>query len=280
MKVGLKFYDEAHLFFDNMCYIDFYTNTYKTYYVSATPARSDKHENVIYGYYFRNVPSICLFDQNTDPHTSYTAMIYNSKPTPQQISDCKGPYGLDRNKYTNYVVKQENFYLLLHIIMINYVMHTSGKTLMYVGTNSAIEIVKQWLEEHYPMFTYGVYTSVITNNKSSQLDKRVILSTTKSAGAAMDIAGLELTVVLAEQFKSEVLARQTLGRTRASDTRYIDIVDNGFHYTRKYYEYKRPIFDKYATSCEEERYSHNTLAAEAQDLQDYLKEHPFPFQFI
>lgn len=280
MRVGLKFYDEAHLYFDNMCKIDFYTNTYKTYYVTATLARSNEDEDRIFKYYMKNVPSITFFDQNVDPHTSYTAMIYTSNPTPKQMSKCRNAYGLDRNNYANYVVEQENFILLLHIIMCNIVMYSSGKTLIYIGTNAAIETVKEWLEDHYPMFTYGIYTSIVTGNKKEQLEKQVILSTTKSAGAAMDIQGLTTTIVLAEPFKSEVLARQTLGRTRADNTQYIEAVDYSFGQIRRFYNHKLPIFDKYATSCEEERYNNNRLMIEADRCTKYLEEHPFPFKFI
>ncbi len=280
MRVGLKFYDEAHMYFDNMCKIDFYTNTFKTYYVTATLARSDEDENRIFKFYMKNVPAITFFDENVDPHTKYIALIYNSNPTAQQISKCKNAYGLDRNTYTNYVVKQDNFILLLHIIMIEIVMPSSGKVLMYIGTNAAIEYVKEWLEQHYPMFTYGIYTSITNEkDKKSQLNKQVILSTTKSAGAAMDIAGLQKTIVLAEPFKSEVLARQTLGRTRADNTEYIDVVDHSFRATQRFYQHKQPIFDKYATSCEEIRMNNNQLTVEANQQIQYLKEHPFPFIF-
>lgn len=277
MQVGLKFYDEAHLYFDNMCKIDFYTNTFRTYYVSATLARSNKDEDIIFKYYIKNVPIITFFDPEVDPHTKYRAIIFNSQPTPQQITSCKNAYGLNRHAYTNYVVEQENFEYLLHIIMCEIVIPCAGKILMYIGTIAAIEKVKAWLEEHYPMFTYGVVNCEVTNSKKSQLDKHIILTTTKSAGAALDIKGLAKTIVLAEPFKSEVLARQTLGRTRDPDTEYIDIVDSGFFHTKKYYEHKLPIFDKYATECEEERYNVNALRAHADELTEYYASHPFPF---
>lgn len=278
MKIGLKFYDEAHIFFDNMCSIDFHTNTYKTFYVSATLGRSNDGENRIFKFYIKNIPSICLFDPDSDPHTKYTAMLFNSLPNPQQIADCKNAYGLDRNKYTNYVIEQENFILLLHIIMTQVVTRVGGKVLIYIGTNAAIDKMKEWLEDHYPMFSYGVYTSTTKKEiKQAQLEKKIILSTTKSAGAAMDIAGLELTIVLAEPFRSEVLARQTLGRTRAPDTQYIDVVDNSFKQTRRFYDKKKPVFDKYASSCEELRYGNNYLKVTAEECIALMEERPIPF---
>ena len=256
LRIGLKFIDEAHLNFDNMLMIDYYTNVYKTYYISATALRSNEFENKIYQLAFKNVLAIDLFDPEVDPHTEYLSMIYNSKPTPQQISSCKNQYGLDRNKYTNLIVKNENFYRLLTILLEIIEEHVGlyEKCLIYIGTNNAIAEVYNWIIENHHEFynNVGIYTSMVSDEeKLDALNKRLILSTTKSAGAAVDIPNLKMTVVLAEPFKSEVLARQTLGRTRADNTMYIEIVDRGFNQIKKYYNYKKPIFDKYATECTE-----------------------------
>lgn len=256
LRIGLKFYDEAHQNFDNMMKIDYYTNTYKNYYITATALRSNEFENNIYQLSFKNVLAIDLFDPETDPHTEYLSILYSSKPTPQQISSCKNQYGLDRNKYTNLIVTNDNFYMMLDILfeIIEENVGLYEKCLVYIGTNNAISEVYNWIIENHQEFrnNVGVYTSMVSEEEKQQaLNKRLILSTTKSAGAAVDIDELKMTVVLAEPFKSEVLARQTLGRTRANNTMYIEIVDKSFHQIKRYYNYKKPIFDKYATRCTE-----------------------------
>ncbi len=250
MRIGYKVYDEAHLNFDNMCMIDYYTNTYKTFYVTATPARSDDDENKIFQYYFRNIPSVNLFNENTDTHTKYVSIRYNSRPSHQAIDECRNQYGLDRNKYVNYIVSNENFYKILTIIL-NMSIKVEGKVLIFVGTNYGISIIKEWIEENYGYLIgeVGVYTSLTPPDiKKEQLNRKIILSTTKSCGTAVDIKYLKMTVVLAEPFKSEVLARQTLGRTRDNNTFYIEVVDSGFAQIPKYYYAKKHIFEKYAES--------------------------------
>jgi hypothetical protein len=266
LGIGNMFIDEAHLNFDNICNINYSVNVYKTYLVTATPARSDRDENRVYQLSMKNVPGINLFDEDQDPHTRYVAIKWNSKPTPRQVSDCKNMYGLDRNKYVNYVVEQPNFYNMLHIIM-DIVMKLDGKTLFYIGTNEAILKVFDWLNFNYPEFMgdIGIYTS-ISPNKTLEKEKKLILSTTKSAGAAEDIKGLKLTVVLAEPFKSEVLARQTLGRTRDNDTMYIELVDLGFYKIKKYYYEKLPVFNKYATSVSDINMSQIELEERSYDI--------------
>ena len=260
-QIGIKFFDEAHLNFDNMFQIDCYSNTFITYYLTATPGRSDRFEDNIFSLYFKNVPSINLFDADEDPHTKYAAIRFNSNPTPIEVSKCKNNYGLNRIAYTDYIVRNENFQKLL-LILVNMAIKKPGKHLFYIGTNEAILYVRDWIYNHFPELInqVGVYTSIISpEQKSKELEKKIILSTTKSAGAAMDIKGLAETVNLAEPFKSKVLAQQTFGRTRDANTLYKDIVDTGFLYTKKFYEFKKPVFKKYATECVEINMSQDKL---------------------
>lgn len=255
MKIGIKIYDEAHLNFDNMCMIDFYTNVYKTYYLTATPAKSAEKENMIYQLTFKNVPSIDLFDPELDPHTAYWAISFNSNPTPMDISSCKNAYGLDRNAYTNYVVNKQEFYQIFSVVLDIALKKTNNpgeKFMIYIGTNEAIRKVKGWIVENYPELEpyIGIYTSVVSpEEKQEALTKRIIFTTTKSAAAAVDIKGLKLTVVIAEPFKSEVITKQLLGRTRDANTLCIEVVDRGFAQLQRYYHAKLPVFKKYATSC-------------------------------
>lgn len=281
LGIGLKIYDEYHECFDNILFVDAYTNTYKTLYLSATPARSDKDENRIYGYSFKNIPSIELFDKDKDPHTAYIAIKFNSRPSPRQISDCRNQYGLDRNKYANYVVHQPEFELLMYYVM-NIIAHTNGKILIYIQTNAAIMVVYNWIIENFNEYYHqiGIYTSIIDKDvKEKALEKKIILSTTKSCGAAMDIKGLKKTIILAEPFKSEVLARQVLGRTRDENTLCIECVDMAFRQIYKFYRQKQEIFDKYATSNKDITLNHASLEAKAELLLAQREYRPFGLQF-
>lgn len=254
LKVGLKVYDEAHLNFDNLLKIDYHTNTYKTLYLTATPARSNSEENDIFKLAFKTVPKIDLFDEETDPHTDYIAIHFNSHPSPVVISQCKNAYGLNRTKYTDYLSTNKYFQNMCHII-IDIINKIDGRTLIYIGTNNAIMNVYNWIGENYPEIIndVGIYSSLITDvsKREMELSKRIILSTTKSCGAGKDIPELKCTVILDEPFKSEILAKQTIGRLRASNTKYIDLVDNGFYYTKKYFQFKKPLFLKYAQKCQD-----------------------------
>jgi hypothetical protein len=78
-----------------------------------------------------------------------------------------------------------------------------------------------------------------------------------------------MTVILDEPFKSEVLARQVLGRTRDDNTICIECVDRGFRQCHKYYLNKQPVMQKYAKSCTEVRLSDTQLSSRVDKI---LKE--------
>lgn len=280
-QIGIKYYDEAHLNFDNMFQIDCYSNTFLTYYLTATPGRSDAGEDAIFSLYFKNVPSINLFNIESDPHTKYAAIRFNSNPTPVNAASCKNKYGLNRIAYTDYLVRNDNFQQLL-IILVNMAIRKPGKHLFYIGTNEAILYVRDLIYQNFPELIgqIGIYTSIIPpDKKPRELEKKIILSTTKSAGAAMDIKGLVETVNLAEPFKSKVLAQQTLGRTRAANTLYKDIVDTGFYYTKKFYDFKKPVFKKYASECVEINMNKDDIDKRVLGIMDNRSKMIQPMEF-
>jgi hypothetical protein len=283
LGIGMKFIDEAHTNFSNMLMIDFFTNVFKTYYVTATPARSSWAENKIYQLSIKNVPEIDLFDENTDPHTDYIAIKYNSRPTSYDINYCRNAYGLDRNKYIGYITKNPHFYEALRVIMDMY-LRCKGRGLFYIGTNDGVLKVYKWICDNYPQLLgqIGIYTSLLDReHKLIEKDKKLLLSTTKSAGLGEHIEGLKMTVVLAEPFKSEVITRQTLGRTRDNDTLYIELVDLGFRQLRNFYYAKLPVLNKYALSVSDTTIDNYELQKRSEILSQQQQEHidksPFVF---
>ena len=282
LGIGMKFIDEAHTNFSNMLMIDFFTNILKTYYVTATPARSNRGENKIYQLSIKNVPEIDLFDENKDPHTDYIAIKYNSHPTSYDLNYCRNAYGLDRNRYVTYITKNPYFYKALRVIMDMY-LRCKGRGLFYIGTNDGVLKIYEWIATNYPQLLgqIGIYTSLVDReHKLMEKNKKLLLSTTKSAGLGEHIEGLKMTVVLAEPFKSEVITRQTLGRTRDNDTIYVELVDLGFRQLRNFYYAKLPVLNKYALSVSDTTIDNYELEKRSEILQDKQQEHIDKSPFI
>lgn len=282
LKIGIKIFDEAHLNFENMLMIDFFTNVYKTYYLTATAIRSDRRENQIFQTCMKNILAIDLFDQENDPHSDYWAILYNSKPKPQVISECRNQYGLDRNKYMNYIINNDNFFKV-SVICMDLVMEIlkkgsyKDKCLIYIGTNYAIDVFVHNIVETFPEMIdqIGIFTSIVSpEEKERSKNKKFIITTTKSASACLDIANLKVVLLLDEPFSSEVLARQSLGRLRDKDTVYIEVVDTGFYQCKNYYQKKKPVFNKYAKDCVQTKISDEELNSRYERILQRLVNRP------
>ena len=246
LGIGLKIIDEAHLNFDNIYHIDYASSVYKTLYLTATPVRGESNENRIYQIYFKNIPMLDLFDPDSDPHTHYISLRYKSGFTVQEIDRCQSRYGFNKQTYCDMVVYKENFDFISRIVM-DMIYHIPGKKMFFFATNNSIVFFYKWLLCNYPELQgdIGIFTS-INDNKSLAKEKTYILTTSKSAGAAVDIQGLMVCVNLAEPTKSPPQNKQRFGRTRAYNSYYIDVVDTSLKVISNYYKSSYAMFEKYA----------------------------------
>lgn len=256
LNIGIKVFDEAHLNFDNICKIDFAVNCWKNYYLTATPLKSHKDQDKIYQIAFKTIPKISLFDSKNDPHTAYRAVLFNSHPRTIDVDECYDHnHGFMIMKYVDYFSSKPIYYKMLKILLSRILptLAPGEKILIYIGKNDAVIKTYYWIRYVFFNYSCGIYTSITPKNlKHEQLEKTIILTTTKSASAALDIQGLKVSIIFAEPFNSFVYARQILGRTRDVNTELFELVDVGFQQIRGWYQNKRSnIYCKYATECTE-----------------------------
>ena len=105
-----------------------------------------------------------------------------------------------------------------------------GSTLVLTPTIASVEILREHVEKMFPDKKVGTYHS---RNTKAENDKNkatcdILISTVKSCGTGFDVKGLSKLIV-AEQFKSWILADQVSGRLRrrpdGKDTYMWDFVD-------------------------------------------------------
>lgn len=277
LRVGIKIYDEAHLYFENICRIDFFSNVWKTYYLTATPLKSDFYQNIVYQKCFSTVPKISLFDEVNDPHTSYLAILFNSHPSAFELDKCcnSTQYGFSIMEYVSYFETKDIYFKLLRIVLAHCLtsMSNEDKILIYIGKNSTVLNTYYWLRYNYYGIPIGIYTSLIKENKKDQLENTIILTTTKSASALLDIPRLKKVIIFAEPFNSAVLARQILGRTRDKDTELIELVDCGFQRIKDWYMNKRRnVYSIYATEMNEISYTDSEITTAIYQLDKQERE--------
>lgn len=255
MKIGVKIYDEAHKLMHNMIKIDLYTNTKYNLYLTATAGRSDIKEDIIYNRVFSNIPNFFVKKELEDNYLNVLVLQYDSRPSYLVQAECKNMHGFDANKYMNYCAEgggQELFFkcifMVLDSIEEKLIQNPNMKIAFLLKRLSVTRKVKKLIAQRYPHFakSIGLYTSDYSGDaKEKQLQKQIILSTTKSMDAGIDVPGLHY-MVMAEPYRSAILGRQVSGRLRnIGEVHYIEIVDMGFDSCRKQFkDRKKPLLNR------------------------------------
>lgn len=251
IKVGLKIYDEAHLNFENTLHVDFFTNTKKTIYLTATFERSDFRENYLFNLCFKNLIKYGYETrEEMRKHIIYLGLMYNSKPDLATQSSMCTKMGFNKNKYSEYLETCDKFYDAI-TYCINYFKNIEGKIMIMATTISLVESIVKFINDSYEDVSAYPYHSKITDEeKEKALSSNVIVTTPKSAGTGADIPGLRV-VIMTEAYSSNVQADQISGRLReyAKDkqTCYVEFIDRGFTKVLKMYQGRLPVFKKKCT---------------------------------
>lgn len=248
IRVGVKIIDEAHLEFGTLLRTDFYTNTKKTIYLTATFQRSHHKENKLFDTCFRN---IARYGRETRKeklrHILYVPTFFNSRPGLTDRATIKGPRGLDKNKYIDYQVdKQVIFDVVLWLA--EKFKEQQGKILILVSKIDAVDEMHKYVENAFPEKTCAPYHSKIEPaDKEKALDADIIVSTPKSLGTGNDVPNLRF-VIMTEPYSSAITAEQTAGRLRKLQEHefcfFIELVDKGFPDVMRLYRKRLPIFKK------------------------------------
>ena len=233
IKVGIKVYDEAHLEFLNTILIDNFSDTNRTWYLTATFDRSSKSESKCFKLAFANVKGYGEIEskQILVKHVVYHVVRINSRISYENKAKVIGYAGFNAISYGKYAFfndKNETAYNSIKELL-KITSHLDGKTLIFVPLIDAVDEVVRKLKNDFPNKTVGAYHSKITSDeKESTLKKDIIVSTIKSCGTGKDIKGLRV-VICAEPLASKVNAEQLIGRLRPyapdKQTYFFDIID-------------------------------------------------------
>jgi superfamily II DNA or RNA helicase len=234
IKVGIKVFDESHQYFLNVLTVDFFTDTERTWYLTATFDRSDKSESKCFQKAFSTVVSFneSEADINKAKHVMYHIVYFNSRITPYQLRKVIGWQGLTSVAYGKYAFfddPNDSAYEVIKIIL-EKIKDVEGKILIFIPLIDAIDIIVKKIKMDFPDKSVMAYHSKVDRDEKESVSKRdIIVSTIKSTGTGKDIPGLRC-VICAEPVASKVLIEQMIGRLRQyaedKDTYYFDIVDN------------------------------------------------------
>lgn len=235
LKIGIRVFDESHVNFKFMCHINSLSNVNYTFFLTATPNRSDYREDILYSKIFKNVPS---YNGHKDTNEKYHTIIlikFNSQPNMKQKLSVKTKYGFSAIKWANFLTKDKAFNLyissLFKILTTFKLIDKKKKVAIMLPTIELINKTYTELKDKYPDLDIGKFIGEIKKDKrAEELDKQVILTNPKIFGKGIDVSDLD-TVINYSQMSSKVNIEQILGRLR-NNPGYshvlIDLTDIGY----------------------------------------------------
>ena len=233
IQVGIKVYDESHMEFGNILLIDFFSNTKRTWYLTATFDRSDKTESACFKRAFQTVDTYGDLEsaEVVRKHVVYHVVNFNSRIEPAQRAKLLGYPGFSAGKYGTYSIFEDKNETLYHVILdiLKKTKDVEGKTLIFLPLIDCVDRVVEQLKKDFPEKSIAAYHSKIPKDEKEVAEKQdVIVSTIKSCGTGRDIKRLRI-IICAEPVVSKVVTEQVIGRLRPyapdKDTLFFDLID-------------------------------------------------------
>lgn len=246
LKIGIKVYDEAHMNFNNLIMVDLFTNTKKTFYLTANFERSERNENKMFDFVFQCIPKFGRSTRNEKrKHIVYIPILLDSNPSLDDEIRIKGVKGFDKNKYSDYFLSKDiSFDVILYTM--NFLRNEDGKVLILSSKIDSVEEIYRFFKDNFPDKKVGMYHSKLSDEDKINInDCDIISATPKSSGTGFDLPKLRIVIML-EPYSSLITANQTSGRLReyAPDkyTFYIELVDKGFKKIYSMYKKRKKVF--------------------------------------
>lgn len=256
LRVGIKIVDEAHKFFENSLKIDFFTDVFKSFYLTATFTRNETKEKKIFKMAYQ---SMYRFGEETfnykekRKHIQLVNVLIRSDPIAAARSSMRTAYGFSSYKYIKYELENDpkNTLMRAIITIVKKVSHLEGKILINSPTIESVEKIAREVEEATNIEVGIIHSKNDKNTNEISYKKRIISSTVKSIGEGDNIKGLRV-IINVDPIGSEGLADQLRGRLREyspdKDTYLFYVVDTS---VKKTYQYMLRIMPMMKRKCKQ-----------------------------
>lgn len=249
--IGIKVYDECHKYFNSTFMIDCFSNTSRSYYLTATFLRGDPKEEELFSMAFSNMYRFgeeTLDYEEKRKHIVLIVIYYDSKP-PLGTS-VNNICGFSDYLFIDYAFKLDENHTLEKVLrrILRQSAKTPGRTLITSPKIESVEKVKEILEDEVEG-TIGTIHSKNTDEDNEFGFKQAdyISSTIQSLGEGNDIKKLRKLINL-DPVGSKVLADQLRGRLRMyseeDDTFMFYPVDVGFKETVEMFNRIYPVMKR------------------------------------
>lgn len=226
-EIGIKVFDEAHLFFESLLTIDLRTNVSETYYLTGTLERRDPRENAIMRIFFNHAFKFQLKTSNRK-HIVYIPVMFNSNPNPMVIAGMQTFYGFSAPKYIDYAINGDPRMSLLYYFLEQFksTMDKPGRTLVVSPTIQSSNYLADRISQETNKMVRPVNSSIPLDERATYVEKADIISSTiRSSGTGVDLPKLRFLHCL-EPHVSMTTTKQLAGRLREySSTEFTYLFD-------------------------------------------------------
>jgi hypothetical protein len=239
-KFGLKVFDEMHLRLKSIFFIDMYTNTFKTIYLTATNNMRIYGEQKVMEYM---TPSEdCVYLQEPVKKFELIKFIYHTTPSnyTEVSKRIQKVNGFDANEYLKYLFRDEpvtEFYLNnvikpVYNHALKLIKEENQKVAILFKSIESGKIVGNYIQTLYPDLKIGYFNSEIKDMKirEKELDCNLIISTDKSFSGILNIYNLSV-IILSTPITSIAHIKQIMGRLREEPNKrriVMQLCDNTF----------------------------------------------------
>jgi len=261
LGIGDKIFDEAHVEWRNIFYIDIHTDVKNTIYLTATPARSQYNEQEVYSRLFDGIITFGLTESRTEKYIRYIEYLWSSHPTEYQELNMSNAHGFDSNAYNDYLLKEKYdkfFKMLKQLLNDLWSKDPDQQIAIVVNCNNMIEKL-------YDDFSKSIFINSETkkarkikvgrfcglvpkSTRDKELENQLILTTLKGFGKGVDVDGLCI-VINTVSVSSAVIMEQLSGRLRYKEgTRkyFVQLTDQGFKQCRNHSKIRNKFMQKVA----------------------------------
>lgn len=246
LGIGVKIIDEFHRNFLNTLFIDYATNVYKTYYLSATAGRSSKEENDIFQRSFDRVYKLKKTIEDLDREKKIIAIynLFRSTIPSISISYMYNKSKFSVHKYTQAEIRDGTVIEKIKMWLEWLENRVRDDQFVFVlsSMKSSCDLLAKEIQKWYPNKKVCSYHS--SNKIENIQDYDIVCSTVQMIGTGNDYQNLK-AIINTEAYASAVTADQLVhrldrGNADTGATYYIDLIDKKVPNARNMYK-KRSV---------------------------------------
>lgn len=265
--VGTHISDEAHLELQSLVFLGMMLNVEQTYYLTATPKRTDWMEDRVLG---MQLPRDSALYIRSEPRLDTIQVRYDSRPDPMDVGKSVNRRGyFDVPRFFDYLMRPEKWEITEELLTY-YVgkaleegAHSVG--IVVAGKLEFLDLVVARIKVAFPDKTVGNFSSRVKagETRMAELDRDIVVTTEKSFSGSVNPERMTHMMSIAP-ITSPVWIEQLSGRLRGLDGRpcvFYDLWDAGFPKLVEQAKRRKTTFKKISVSLTEVDYAHERHGA-------------------